>query len=176
MRSAHYLGNFLNNHILIENKYRVKLNKTNKNILPAIAIIIAAYFLYVAIFDSFNVGAYGGLIGLFAFVIQHVSIKLGWIDPPPARLSKEYVDDPLTKMSFTDSTLVLGGYEIHKSKIKRVVLDSVKAIDGNTKQGLVQLPFNQQKGAIPELWFNPQHLQNLKDYIQIHIPNVMFIK
>lgn len=152
----------------------MKSNQTVINILLISATLAGFHLLLSAFFDDIHFELNLG-IALFLYGTSRFLIKLGWIDEPE-HLEKEYVEDPLTKLRFTDSTLVIGNYEIEKSKIKRVVLDNVKDYDSKHYQGLVQLPFNQQKGAIPELWFDPLHLQSLKNHIQIHIPNVTFIK
>lgn len=150
-------------------------NKKIINILLISVIFIGMYFLMTFAFGDVKFEYYIGLLGLVSIVVNRILINRGVI-APPAHLAREFVADPLTQLTFTDSTLIFGKYEIHKSKIKKVVLDSVQAIDSAQHQGLVQLPFNQQKGQIPELWFDPLHLQRLREYFSEQVPDVTFVK
>jgi hypothetical protein len=153
----------------------VKSNQIVINILLVSAILAGFYFIITFAFDDVKLGPYMSLVGLVSLVANIILVKKGVIEPP-AHLGRDYVADPFTRLTFIDSTLVIGGYEIHKNKIKKVVLDSVQPIDSPQYQGLVQLPFNQQKGQIPELWFDPIHLQSVRDYINKQIPEVTFVK
>ncbi len=161
--------------ILTGSGIKMNGNKRIINVLIFAALFFGTYLLLVG-FDlavDFQTGLpiFYGLL----FFVYALMLKFGWIEKPTPQ-NRKSVADPFNHLKIQDHDLYINKHKIPLVKIKKIVLDKVKALDGNTEQGLVQLPFNQQKGQIPELWFDAKHLKSLKDFLKQHIPQAEFIK
>lgn len=83
--------------------------------------------------------------------------------------AKAEVENPFDLLSVNGEHLLLKAHQIPLDKINKVVIDEVDSV------GILQLPFNQINGEIPEVKFDKQHLGRLREFIGTHLPKAEII-